>query len=301
MKTLVTTGALCLLLFSCGPAAEEKAKLEAQRLLSEDNAETRLADSLAASMVVSELNPNNPLHQQVARTAYLRIEVDELKLSNSLIEKWVADEGGLITSSKLNHDVLEVVNVPSENDSVIQKKRIQSRQEIQLKIPQAALNKFLFHMDSIAAFTEQRELSAENLGLEILDKKLTVSRLSAADSKIVKPKTEVSTLLAQDVLIERKAQSDEAVLSGIKLQNRVDYSDIKLEIYEPQKIVQRLIPQSKPLHQEPGVFDKIGQALFDGWKILEWIILFLIRTWSLGVLGILFLVLMKRYRRKKGI
>jgi hypothetical protein len=295
MKTLVTTGSLCLLLFSCGPAAEEKAKVEAMRLQNQEQSEIRTADSLAASI---ELNPNNPLHQNVARTARIKIEVRDCKQSNLLIENWIAEYGGLITSSKLNNDIIETSILPFDNDSSKQLRRIRIGQDIQLKLPQAHLNSLLRKLDSIAVFVEEREQTAENVGLELLDKKLTISRLKAADSKVIKPKTEVQTLLAQDVLIDRKAQSDDALIHGLKIQARVDYNEVQIELFEQEKIIQRVIPKKDSIRNEPNFFMKVWIAILDGWKILEFIFLFVIRIWSLLLFGLLAFVLYKRFKNK---
>ena len=293
MKTLVTTGSLCLLLFSCGPAAEEKAKLEAQRLQMEENAASRTADSLASSI---ELNPNNPLHQNVARTARMTIEVRDCKQSNLIIENWIAEFGGLITSSKLNNQILETSILPFNNDSSKELRRMKVSQQIQLKLPQAHLNSLLRKLDSIAVFVEEREQTAENVGLELLDKKLTISRLKAADSKVVKPKTEVQTLLAQDVLIDRKAQSDDAFIHSLKIQARVDYNEVQIELFEQEKIIQRIIPKKDSLHTEPSFFAQIWIAVLDGWKLLEWIFLFATKLWSLLLLGFVAFVIYKRVK-----
>ncbi|MFY8107939.1 MAG: DUF4349 domain-containing protein [Bacteroidia bacterium] len=295
MKTLVTTGSLCLLLFSCGPAAEEKAKLEAQRLQNQEQSEIRTADSLAASI---ELNPNNPLHQNVARTARIRIEVRDCKQSNLLIEKWIAEYGGLITSSKLNNDIIETSILPFDNDSSKELRRIRIGQHIQLKLPQAHLNSLLRKLDSIAVFVEEREQTAENVGLDLLDKKLTINRLSAAESKVIKPKSEVQTLLAQDVLIDRKAQSDDALILGLKIQARVDYNEVQIELFEQEKIIQRIIPKKDSIRNEPNFFMKVWVAILDGWKMLEFIFLFVIRIWSLLLFGLIAFVLYKRFKNK---
>jgi hypothetical protein len=297
MKTLVTTGSLCLLLYSCGPAAEEKAKVEAMRLQNQEQAEIRTSDSLAVATI--ELNPNNPLHQNVARKARFKMEVKNCKQSNLLIEKWVSAYSGLITSSKLSNDVMETRITPIDNDSCLEMKRIKISQHIQLKLPQVYLSALLSQLDSLADLVEERELSAENLSIDILDKKLTISRLSNVDSKLIKPKTEVQSLLAQDAQIDRKAQSDEALLGGMKLQSQVNYSVVQIEMYEQEKVLKRLILNKISFSNDPNLLSKIWISIVDGWKILEFFFLFIIRIWSLLLIGLIAYLLFKRYLIKQ--
>jgi hypothetical protein len=77
--------------------------------------------------------------------------------------------------------------------------------------------------------------------------------------------------------LERK---DEAILSSLQIQDKIDYSTIKLLIYQRQEVKRAVIANQKNVDvYQPGFFYQLGEAIVTGWSILKSIILGLFKIW----------------------
>jgi hypothetical protein len=66
----------------------------------------------------------------------------------------------------------------------------------------------------------------------------------------------------------------------------VNYSTVKLGIYQPVVCVQeRLQAPVNPPAWQPGLAAKLAAAWLDGWKMMETLLVIVIRLWSLLGLG----------------
>ncbi|MGV3637337.1 MAG: DUF4349 domain-containing protein, partial [Flavobacteriales bacterium] len=119
----------------------------------------------------------------------------------------------------------------------------------------------------------------------------------AIDTKDAKLK---ETVTAEDRLIDRQAQADEATLNTLELEDRIAYSTLTLDIYQSEAIRRELVPNEQNIEAyEPGFFSRAGEALGDGWELLQDLGVELLRVWSLILIAIVAYLLFQRIRRRQ--
>ena len=75
----------------------------------------------------------------------------------------------------------------------------------------------------------------------------------------------------------------------MSLDDQVNFSTVKLNFYENNKIRRELIANEKNLDAyQPNLFSRIGESLVNGWEIVEDFIVFITQFWVFILLGILF-------------
>jgi len=108
------------------------------------------------------------------------------------------------------------------------------------------------------------------------------------------------TTRAEELLVEKQEQADQALISNLGLRDQIDFSTITLQIYQSQSLMRELIANEKNITAwEPGFGSRFLDALKWGWSALQEIVLFLTRIWGLVLAaGIVFLVY--RWLKRQG-
>jgi len=84
------------------------------------------------------------------------------------------------------------------------------------------------------------------------------------------------------------------------LKDRVEYSTIQLSIYQRAEIKCEKIPNERMGQRfEPNIFIKIWESIKDGWRIIEFIIVWLFKLWAVIAAGSLGYYLYLRFLKRK--
>jgi len=104
---------------------------------------------------------------------------------------------------------------------------------------------------------------------------------------------------AEELLVSKQEQSDNARISNLSLKDQIEFSTVNLTIYQRQTVKRELISNDKNIEEyKPSFARKIIESLKFGWNILEAIVVFLIKLWGILLLGIVAFVIYKRYGHK---
>ena len=107
------------------------------------------------------------------------------------------------------------------------------------------------------------------------------------------------TTIAEEVLLSKQEQADNAKISNLSLTDQIKFSTINLSIYQRQTIKRELISNDKNIDAyEPGFGTKLLDALKYGWDILETFIVFLTKLWGLFLFAIVVYFIYKKYGHK---
>ena len=90
------------------------------------------------------------------------------------------------------------------------------------------------------------------------------------------------TVASEEILANKQEQSDNAKISNLSLNDRINFSTITLSMYQRQEIKRELISNHKNIKAYESSFGhKVMDSLASGWHILENVILFVLNLWGL--------------------
>ncbi|MBX2974466.1 MAG: DUF4349 domain-containing protein, partial [Flavobacteriales bacterium] len=174
-----------------------------------------------------------------------------------------------------------------------------------VRVPSTALDTTLKSLIAFVDFLDHRTLSATDVRIALLRDRLTKRRLAGHTQRLTGAIDEQGrklkeTIAAEDKLIDRQAQTDEATLNTIELEDRIAYSTLTLDIYQREAIRRDMLPNEQNIEAyEPGFFSKVGEAAKDGWNMLLQLAIALVRGWSVILLAVIVFLLYRRIRRAK--
>jgi hypothetical protein len=233
----------------------------------------------------------------------LRFRADDVVKTSFAIEALVARHGGFVANTHLSTDISGRYTTPISADSSLETTRYTVNNRLTIRIPSANLDTTLKSLIAFVDFLDHRTLSATDVRIALLRDRLTKRRLAAHTGRLTEAIEEKGgklkeTITAEDKLIDRQTQADEAALNTLELEDRIAYSTLTLDIYQREAIRRELVPNEQNIEAyEPGFFSKAGEALDDGWKLLQDLGVELLRAWSLILIGIVVFLLFQRIRR----
>jgi len=264
------------------------------------------ADSTAVAMVTSSAsveNKNDSTHRFI-RTADLKFSVKSVIKSTNYIEEITARQGGFVTYTNLTSNVDDFESKSVSRDSILITTRYTVINSIILRVPNTRLDTTLKEIAKNIDFLDYRIIKADDIALQLLSNSLTMKRSSRNQARLTnainnRGKKLNETTAAEELLQSKQEQADNAQLSTLSLQDKLNFSTINLTIYQRQTIKHDLIPNDDNNKKfEPGLGTKIVDALSMGWNILEGVLVFIISLWGLITLAIVVFLFYRIYRLK---
>lgn len=238
------------------------------------------------------------------RSGDLRFRTDDVVRTSFAIEQLIARAGGYVASTHLSTEVNQRYQTPISADSLLETTKFNVINRITVRVPSAVLDTTLRSLIGFVDFLDHRTLSATDVRIALLRDKLTTKRLARHTERLSEAIDEQGkklkeTVHAEDRLIDRQVQADEAALNTMELEDRIAYSTLTLDIYQREEVRRELRPNEQNIAAfEPSFFSKAGEALHDGWELLQDITLAGIRSWSAILLAVVAVFLFRRFWRK---
>ena len=167
-------------------------------------------------------------------------------------------------------------------------------------MPNTLLDTTLKEIAKHVDFLDYRIIKADDVSLQILANKLTQSRVRKHEQRLIsaidnRGKKLNETNNAEENLLSKQEQSDNALLSNLSMNEQINYSTINLNIYQRQSIHRELILNDKNTEAyEPSFLNKLKEAFLFGWRSLQAIVLFFVNIWVFILVGFIIYVLIRR-------
>jgi hypothetical protein len=285
---------LSILLTSCSPKAAEEAPAV-------DSTAVMVSSSAAVE------NPKDSTHKFI-RTAELKFKVKSVIKSTYNIEDLTARMGGFVTYTNLNSNVDYSQTKPVSTDSSLIITRYTVTNSIILRVPNSRLDSTLKLLSKNIDYLDYRIIKADDVALQLLSNNLTIKRSNKNEARIThaidnRGKKLNETTTAEEVLLSKQEQTDNARVANLSLKDQLNFSTINLNLYQNQSIRYELIANDTDIKvYEPGIGSKVVDALSYGWSMLEAVLIFLINLWGLALLAAVVFFLYKlyvvKYKRK---
>lgn len=238
------------------------------------------------------------------RTADLKFKVKSVIKSTYDIENITNRQGGFVTYTNLTSSINNVTNIAISADSSLETTYFTVTNSITLRVPNTKLDTTLREISKNIDFLDYRIIKAEDVALQILSNNLTQKRSVKNEERLTnaidnKGKKLNETTVAEEILLNKQEQADNAKISNLSLTDQINFSTINLSIYQRKTIKRELISNDKNIDAyEPNFGTKILEALKIGWDILEAFIVFLTKLWGLFLFLLLAYIIYKKYGQR---
>lgn len=240
------------------------------------------------------------------RTADLRFRAKDVVKTAYAIEDMVAGFGGFVANTHLATHVDQRFTTPISADSLLETTKFTVTNRIIIRVPSAKLDTMLKSLVRFVDFLDHRTVNAQDVRLMLLSNRMTQNRVARHEERLTDAIDEQGrklkeTVPAEDRLLDRQEQTDQAALSNLELEDRIAFSTATLDIYQRQEIRHELLPNEQNIERyEPGFFSELGEALADGWELLVRFFLVLARLWSLILLGLVVYIIVRLLVKRKA-
>lgn len=230
------------------------------------------------------------------RTAQLKFRVAELPTAIHAIEEIARRQGGFVENSDLYNSVVSQEIVPVSADSIVETTTCRLSCAMTLRIPTDRLDTVLSDIARHIEFPDYRKVRVQDATLDLLEQRLAGDRYRKYASELKRQARKDSSA---DPLFDRAEQADRAALQRMKLEDRIRFGTITLEIYQREQIRRETLPDKENIRTyKPGFWSQAVDSLASGFRGLQTVILLLLRIWWLLAAGIITLLIV-RYRKHR--
>jgi hypothetical protein len=265
-----------------------------------------VADSTSNTLISSSAAVENSKDstRKFIRTANLKFKVKSVIKSTYDIENITGSHGGFVTYTNLASNIDNVTNIAVSADSSLETTYYTVTNSITLRVPNIQLDTTLKEIAHNIDYLDYRIIKADDVALQILSNSLTQKRSAKNEERLTnaidnRGKKLNETTLAEEILLSKQEQADQAKISNLSLSDQVKFSTVNLLIYQRQTIKRELISNDKNIEAyEPGFGSKILDSIKFGWDMLEGGIIFLTKLWALFLFAGFVYFMYKRYGHK---
>jgi hypothetical protein len=265
-----------------------------------------VADSTSNNLISSSAAVENSKDstRKFIRTANLKFKVKSVIKSTYDIENITGSHGGFVTYTNLASNIDNVTNIAVSADSSLETTYYTVTNSITLRVPNIQLDTTLKEIAHNIDYLDYRIIKADDVALQILSNSLTQKRSAKNEERLTnaidnRGKKLNETTRAEEILLSKQEQADQAKISNLSLSDQVKFSTVNLLIYQRQTIKRELISNDKNIEAyEPGFGSKILDSIKFGWDMLEGGIIFLTKLWALFLFAGFVYFMYKRYGHK---
>ena len=271
--------------------------MEKSKELSNYSPQTYISSSAALE------NPGDTTRRMI-RTAGIKFKVKDVINATYNIENIVVRNNGFVENSNLTSQINRTKETTVKEDSTLLTTYYTVINTLVLRVPNTQLDTTLKEIAQFVEFMDYRNISARDVTLDLLSKRLEQNRLARYDSRMANAIDNKGRRLddvsdAEDNLLRRQAQADEAKLASLQILDKIKFSTITLSLYQNQSIKYEVIAKEKTIKPYSVPFGtRFVDALKFGWTTVVEIFLFLVNIWSLILAGVLLLWAVKYFSKR---
>lgn len=286
IQQLILISVLTLAITSCG---ENKTEME-----SAASADTTMVSSMAAET-------GNDNGRKFIRTSELKFKVKSVADATFKIEDIARREGGFVTLSDLTSSIDNVVTTKVSADSSVETKYYTVSNSIIIRVPNYKLDTTLKQIAKLVDFLDYRVIKADDVGLQLLSNNMAQKRIAKNEQRLTNAIDEKGNKLnditnAEESLLNRDEQKDNAKLSNLSLNDQINFSTVTLSLYQRQTTKSELIANDVNLKEyQQSFLSSAYESFLTGFDILSSIILAIIKLWSVILLGLAAYFIYRKY------
>lgn len=261
--------------------------------------------SSSAAMV----DEGDTIHKFV-RTGDIRFKVKNVADATYRIEDITRRFKGFVTYTTLHSRIDQTSERIISKDSILKTTYFTVENTITIRVPSRNLDTALKQIATLVEYLDYRNISANDVRLQILSNKLEKRRLARYNERLSKISDKGNANYMDDKsyieenLLQKQAQADQSLINDLSLEDQIEYSTITISLYQGQERNHELIVNEENIEDfKPSLGSRIGESLKTGWYFIEDVVVGLIAAWPLFlILIIIYLILRKNgyLKRKKS-
>ncbi|MDZ4844564.1 MAG: DUF4349 domain-containing protein [Chitinophagales bacterium] len=262
-------------------------------------------DAISSSSAVENKKDTT---RKFIRTADIKFRVKDIAKATYALEDIAARFDGFVTYTNLSSNITRQTVIPISADSSLETIYYVAQNTMTLRVPNIKLDSTLRALVPVIDYLDHRSIKADDVQFQLLENKFKQGRSAIYQERVSKAvddkgKKLQETTNAEDKILSKQEQADEALISNLRLKDKIAYSTIQLFIYQREVFRRELIANDKNIEAyDSNFFAKVAEAFKFGWKILEGIFLFLAKSWGviLSIATVIALVRIVFFKRRNN-
>jgi Domain of unknown function (DUF4349) len=258
----------------------------------------------AKTIISSAAKVLNNTERKFVRTADIKCKVNDVATATYAIESTCATHGGFVTYTNLISNVDDNSETPISKDSMLQTTHFTVTNTITLSVPNDKLDTTLQDIAKNIDYLDYRVIKADDVSLQMMANSLTQTRATNNSERLAKDidnnnKQIDKTIVAEEEVLSKQAQADNAKMENLGLNEKVKFSTVNLLIYQGQGVKRSVVLNEKNAERYSiGNGYKLRESISYGWNVLLVIFLAISKLWSLLLLAWVIFALYKWYIKK---
>lgn len=264
-------------------------------------ANSNVESSISSSAAVVDPKSN----RKFVRTADLKFRVKNVTKVTYQIEDIVNRMNGFVTNTQLSSSIDYTNSQQISADSTLESTFYTVNNSMTIRVPNVKLDTTLKQIAKLIDYLDYRNISADDVSLQILSNNLTQKRTAQQEERMRKAIDERGkklneTMNAEENVYDHQQRADEALIQNLSLKDQIQYSTINLSLYQKQDVMREFVANPKNIAAyEPSFAFKLWDSVSYGFEMLEAFILLLVKIWWIIIIGVLVYVFIKRHRNKE--
>lgn len=302
---IILPAAFLFILFSC----EQGSNYKSEEYAAEETVSTEsMAADSASQNAETPLSSTAATHQdpdrKFVRTADLSMEVENVYKSTTNIEKKLTEIGGFVTQSNLDSHIISQETFPVNADSAREVKKYLVNNTMTVRVPQLELGNFLTSLGNEMKFLNFRNISAQDVSLNLAMAEMEKQRLDKTSGKLDKIADQSGKISDKQDIVnnvdDKQGEIIQSKISTMRLKDEVAYSSVTLILTEKEKIAETMVinPKSYDQKYRPGFWYRSGNSIQDGFYFFQTLLVGLLYLWPLWIFAIALFFGIKWYSKK---
>lgn len=265
-----------------------------------ENVATDSTSVVSSSAAVENKNSN----RKFVRTADVKFKVKNVAKSTYAIEDATTKFGGFVTYTNLQSNIHNEDRTKVSQDSTLVTTKYKVDNNITIRVPNTKMDTVIKTIAKQIHFLDYRIIKADDVSLQMISNELAQKRSNSSEKRLEnaidsKGKKLNQVVKAEETLDAKKEQNDASKLQNLSLQDQVNFSTLKLNIYQDESIKQEMVANEKSINAyRPNIGLQIWDSIKTGWFMLEHIISFVVVLWPFVLIGFLGFLGYKKFLKK---
>ena len=191
-------------------------------------------------------------------------------------------------------------------DSLLEVITYRQTNELTIRVPSKNLDSLLLSLERLSQLLYDKEITTENVSLEYLSNELKSKNMARVQENHEEAMANKKSNLEKytNAGYENANMQNEVIdrqIHNMALLEKVNYSTVKLSIYQDTEAYKNVIANFHFDQFEPAFGSSAIMAVQDGWSFILAVVVFLLRVWPLYFVGLLtFLIFINVTNNQEG-
>lgn len=243
----------------------------------------------AKSISVAPVETIRDKDRKMLRTASLNLKVPKVNEVSKSITTLVKSNGGFITNSNLNRNILSQKSVTVSRDSALETTQYEVTSNITLRVPDQLLDTTLHQIQSLARQINSSSISSEDVTLQMLANQIALRNISRQNNRLNSKLDNTSLRNSSDneeLLTYNNENRTRSYIENLAFNDQVRYSTVNVHLFQHAAFEQTMVinPNIMDYYKTP-FYIRAADSLQTGWELLKDLLVVLATIWPFLLLG----------------